>query len=129
MFVDVDYFKMVNDTRGHLVGSKILTEVSLLIKNQIRANDYAFRYGGDEFVILLIDTGVKAAETVAERIRKSVEDAAFAVEGPELRITVSIGLAAFPDHAKTSEQVIHLADQAMYYAKNKSRNIVYVTAS
>lgn len=129
LFLDVDYFKIVNDTRGHIVGSKILVEISNLIREQIRMSDFAFRYGGDEFVVLLLDTPVGIAENIAERIRKKVEDTSFRIGGDDIRLTVSIGVAGFPDHAKTSEQIIQLADIAMYYAKNKSRNVVYVTAS
>src|SRR5690606_38723151 len=110
-------------TRGHWVGSKVLVELGRLIKTSVRSSDYAFRYGGDEFVVVLVDTDVTNAEKVAERIRKKVEQTTFKIDGIQLNVTVSIGLAAFPEHARTSEQVIQMADQAMYYEKNKSRNI------
>lgn len=131
LFLDVDFFKAVNDTCGHLVGSQILIEMSEIIKSHIRISDFAFRYGGDEFVIVLTQTDVDKAKVVAERIRKAVEAKGFDVEGApaEIKLTVSIGLAGFPRHAQTSEQIIQLADDAMYLAKNKSRNTVYVTAS
>ncbi|MCB9026229.1 MAG: GGDEF domain-containing protein [Bdellovibrionaceae bacterium] len=131
LFLDIDYFKAVNDTCGHQVGSHILVEISDIIKNQIRTSDFAFRYGGDEFVLILTQTDVDKAQVLAERIRQAVESMSFAVEGgpSDLKLTVSIGLAGFPTHASTSEQIIQLADDAMYLAKNKSRNTIYVAAS
>ena len=131
LFLDIDYFKAVNDTCGHLVGSQILVEISEIIKDQIRTSDFAFRYGGDEFVVLLPQTDVDKAQVVAERIREAVEANGFSIEGvpAEIKLTVSIGLSGFPQHATTSEEIIQLADDAMYLAKNKSRNTVYVTAS
>lgn len=131
LFLDIDYFKFVNDTCGHLVGSQILVEMAQIIQSQIRTNDFAFRYGGDEFVVILTQTTVDKAQAVAERIRLAVEQKSFVVEGgpADLKLTVSIGLAGFPDHAKTSQDIIQLADDAMYFAKSKSRNTVYVTAS
>lgn len=129
LFLDVDHFKHVNDTRGHLVGSKVLMRMGEIISAEVRTNDYAFRYGGDEFVIVVVDADTDAASVIAEKIREKVEKTKFCLGGPEFSVTVSIGLASFPDHAKSSEQIIQMADEAMYYAKNKSRNIVYVTAS
>jgi two-component system, cell cycle response regulator len=128
LFLDLDYFRMINDTRGHWVGSKLLTEVSKILKTSIRSCDYGFRYGGDEFIIVLPDTDIKGGQVVADRIRKAVEDARFLINGQEIRVTVSVGLAAFPDHAKTRDQIVQLADQAMYFGKRTSRNIVYVAS-
>jgi diguanylate cyclase (GGDEF)-like protein len=125
LFLDLDFFKMVNDTRGHWIGSKLLQEVGQIVKSSIRSCDYGFRYGGDEFVVVLPETDVKGGQIVGERIRKSVEEARFLIDGHEIRLTVSVGLAGYPEHAKTKEQIIQLADQAMYYGKRKSRNIVY----
>lgn len=125
LFLDLDFFKMVNDTRGHWIGSKLLKEVGQIVKSSIRSCDYGFRYGGDEFVVVLPDTDVKGGQIVGERIRRSVEDARFLIDGHEIRLTVSVGLAGYPEHAKTKEQIIQLADQAMYHGKRKSRNIVY----
>lgn len=125
LFMDLDYFKLVNDTRGHWVGSKLLREVGQILRGAIRSCDFGFRYGGDEFVVILPDTDLKGGQVVAERIRKSVEDMRFLIDGHEIRLTVSVGLAAYPEHAKTKEQMIQLADQAMYYGKRKSRNVVY----
>ena len=128
LFLDIDYFKMVNDGRGHWVGSKLLMELGKVLKSQVRSCDYTFRYGGDEFIILLTNSNAENSQKVAERIRKSVESNAFAVESHTLNLTVSIGLAAYPEHAQSAQGLIQLADQAMYYGKRKSRNIVFVAS-
>lgn len=128
LFLDIDYFKMVNDGRGHWVGSKLLIELGKVLKSQVRACDYCFRYGGDEFILLLGSANVEDSKRVAERIRKAVEQNAFTVEGHSLNLTVSIGLAEYPTHAQTASGLIQIADQAMYYGKRKSRNIVFVAS-
>lgn len=128
LFIDVDFFKKVNDTKGHLVGSGILCELGAILKKNIRDEDYPFRYGGDEFLLLLANTDAKAAEKIAERIRAQVEAHEFHIGEHTIHITLSIGIASYPEHATTKEDVIELADQAMYYGKNKSRNIVFVAS-
>lgn len=128
LFLDIDYFKMVNDGRGHLVGSRLLVELGKVLKGQVRACDYCFRYGGDEFIVLLGNASPEDSQRVAERIRKAVEQSTFTVEGHSLSLTVSIGLAAYPKHAQSASGLIQIADQAMYYGKRKSRNIVFVAS-
>lgn len=128
LFMDIDYFKMVNDSKGHWVGSKLIRQLGQIIKSNVRGADYPFRYGGDEYVVILVDTDAKQAVHVAERIRKCVESTDFLIDGHSIRLTVSIGLATYPDHAKTSEEVMKLADEAMYYGKSKSRNIVFIAS-
>ena len=125
LFIDVDHFKRVNDSLGHVIGSGVLMKLGDLLKKQIRNSDYAFRYGGDEFIILLSHTEGEDAVLVSERIRAQVEKENFEFDGIKVKITVSIGLAFFPEHAKSAESIIRIADEAMYYGKNKSRNIVY----
>lgn len=125
LFIDVDHFKKVNDSLGHLVGSGVLTRMGDILEGQIRNSDYAFRYGGDEFIVLLSHTAGDDAVNVAERIRKKVENHEFNVNNEAVNITVSIGLAFYPTHAQSAEEVVRIADEAMYYGKNKSRNIVY----
>jgi diguanylate cyclase (GGDEF)-like protein len=115
LFMDIDYFKRINDTRGHWVGSKLLIEVAKVIKSHTRACDCSFRYGGDEFLTVLVDSSPENSHKVAERIRAAVEKMDFVIEGETLKLTLSIGLAVFPDHAKSTVELIKLADQAMYY--------------
>jgi len=128
LFLDIDFFKLVNDGRGHWVGSKLLLELGKVLKAQVRACDYTFRYGGDEFIVILGNADSEQARKVAERIRTAIESHTFAVEGHNLNLTVSIGLAAYPEHAQSAVGLIELADQAMYYGKRKSRNIVFVAS-
>jgi diguanylate cyclase (GGDEF)-like protein len=128
LFMDIDHFKQVNDTRGHLIGSKVLVELSKILHQNIRTADYGFRYGGDEFLLILVNTDSKAALHVAERIRQQVESSTFDCNGAKIKVTLSIGIATFPEHATTKEQIIELADRAMYCGKEKSRNIVYVAS-
>lgn len=128
LFLDIDYFKMVNDGRGHWVGSKLLMEIGKVLRDQVRSCDYTFRYGGDEFIVILGGSGLESSKNVAERIRKAVETKTFAVEGHNLNLTVSIGLASYPEHANSAPSLIQIADQAMYYGKRKSRNIVFVAS-
>ncbi len=128
LFLDIDYFKMVNDGRGHWVGSKLLVAIGKVLKTQVRTCDYTFRYGGDEFIVVLGNADLDGSKVVAERIRAAIEQQTFLVEGHSLNLTVSIGLAAYPTHAQTVPGLIQIADQAMYYGKRKSRNIVFVAS-
>ncbi|MCB0347916.1 MAG: GGDEF domain-containing protein [Bdellovibrionales bacterium] len=128
LFMDVDHFKKVNDHRGHLTGSKILVEIGKILKENIRSIDYGFRYGGDEFLLILANTDPETANIVAERIRKHVESEVFTVEDRQLQVTMSIGIACYPIHAKNKKEVLEMADKAMYYGKNKSRNIVFMAS-
>ena len=128
LFLDIDYFKLVNDSKGHWVGSHIIKKMGPLLKGCVRARDYVFRYGGDEFVVVLSGNSEVKARIVAERIRKQVEETVFKVDGHELSITVSIGLAEYPKHATTRKALVKMADEAMYFGKNRSRNVVYIAS-
>ena len=123
LFIDLDHFKKVNDTHGHLIGSKLLAETGYLIKAQLRLIDYAFRYGGDEFVILLPQTGKEQALVVAKRLREALRTNTFCHEEKlNLRVRASMGLATFPHDAKTPQDVIRQADEMMYMVKNTTRD-------
>jgi diguanylate cyclase (GGDEF)-like protein len=123
VFIDLDHFKQVNDTHGHLIGSKLLSEIGYLIKAQLRLIDFAFRYGGDEFVILLPQTSKDSAEVVARRLRDSMRASCFCKEeGLNLNIRASIGLATYPHDAKTPHDIIRQADGMMYEVKNTTRD-------
>lgn len=126
IFMDIDYFKHVNDHHGHLVGSKLLVELGQLLIKNLRVVDIVARYGGDEFVIVLPQTTPKAATQIAERIRKIVEQNVFLKkEGYSLKITASFGVASYPETAKSKEELLRLADEAMYRVKYQTRNAVY----
>jgi diguanylate cyclase (GGDEF)-like protein len=123
LFIDLDHFKQVNDTHGHLIGSKLLAEIGYLIKAQLRLIDFAFRYGGDEFVVLLPQTGKDSALVVARRLRDSLRSSCFCKEeGLNLNVRASIGLATYPHDAKTPHDVIRRADEMMYMVKNSTRD-------
>src|ERR1700729_2331072 len=123
VFIDLDHFKTVNDTHGHLVGSKLLEEIGYLIKAQLRLIDFAFRYGGDEFVVLLPQTSKDQALVVAKRLRDALRASRFCrEEGLNLNVRASIGLATFPHDAQTAHDVIRQADGMMYMVKNSTRD-------
>jgi diguanylate cyclase (GGDEF)-like protein len=125
LFLDLDRFKAVNDRYGHLIGSRVLRELGGLLQDSVRAIDTVGRYGGDEFTILLVDTGLDGALSVADRIRQSVAEHAFGAErGLDLRLTISVGVATFPLHGESRERLLDLADKAMYLAKALGRNLV-----
>ena len=127
LFMDIDFFKRVNDAHGHLVGSRVLVEVGTVLRACVRDSDTVVRYGGDEFVVLLVETNADEAMIVAERMRKMVEAESFVKgAGLTIRLTISIGIAAFPEHATTKQTLLNLADQAMYRGKESTRNVVYL---
>jgi len=122
VFIDLDHFKDINDTYGHLAGSHALREVADVLRKNVREVDLLFRYGGDEFTALLVETDPKGASVVSERIRKAIEDHVFLAEaGTPSRLTATIGHASFPQHASDRKDIIDLADRAMYEGK-KVRN-------
>ena len=122
-FIDLDLFKNINDTHGHLVGSGVLRQLGLLLRECVRDADMLFRYGGDEFTALLVETDTRGAQTVAERIRLAIENFEFATgQGHTGRLTATVGHATYPIHATTKNKLIDLADQAMYLGK-QDRNI------
>jgi len=128
LMVDLDHFKQVNDTHGHLVGDTVLRELAALLRTQVRDVDLVGRYGGEEFGIGLLDTGPGPAQVVAERIRQAVATAAFRAYDERLAVTVSIGVAGFPQDAVDTAELVERADAAMYQAKQAGRNHVEVAA-
>ena len=126
IFMDIDHFKAVNDTHGHLIGSKLLVEMGQLLLKHLRELDIVTRYGGDEFVIILPQTSPQKAVKTAERIRQTVEQHVFLKkEGYDLKLTASFGVASYPESANSQEELIRLADEAMYKVKHRTRNGVY----
>ena len=129
LFLDLDDFKRINDEHGHLVGSHVLMEMAAVILSSIRDTDAVARYGGDEFVIVLPDTGTELAGTVAERIRQKILRHQFTGgRRLQLSLTASFGVAAFPKHASSPQQLIACADTAMYEAKAANKNCVRFAA-
>lgn len=128
IMLDIDDFKVFNDTYGHPRGDRVLQTVSEVIRSNLREMDVAARYGGEEFVVVLPETESAGACAVAERIREGVEAAEFiGAEGiPPVRKTISVGVAAYPEHASTAGRLIEAADRAMYVAKREGKNGVRV---
>lgn len=123
LFFDMDHLKTVNDRYGHLAGSRVLREVAQLIQDKLRKSDRLFRYGGDEFVVTLPETGAAGALRVANRLRRAVRGHRFlATEGRTVSLTASFGVATFPHDGSSQEEMIRVADQAMYRVKSKTRD-------
>ena len=124
LMLDLDYFKMVNDTYGHDAGDAVLKALSNVLKQSVRASDLVIRYGGEEFLIILLDSQGDAAIQVAENIRVAVEGLKVQVAGIVLQKTISIGISDFPTDSDTFWQAVKFADVALYQAKEKGRNRV-----
>lgn len=123
VFIDLDHFKQVNDAYGHLVGSKLLWTIGDIIKSNLRLIDYAFRYGGDEFVILLPQTTKQNALSVVRRLKDLLTSRIFFKdEKLNIKVTASFGVATFPTDGRNGKQILHMADEAMYLVKNSTRN-------
>ena len=127
LFLDLDDFKQINDLHGHLAGSHALMELAAVVLPSVRDTDCVVRYGGDEFVLILTETGIDEAVRVAERIRAKIEAYRF-TGGRKLNftLTASFGVAVFPLHALSPQQLIACADRAMYQAKAANKNCVRV---
>jgi diguanylate cyclase (GGDEF)-like protein len=129
LLLDIDHFKEFNDTYGHLEGDKVLVKFSQIIKSCLRTNDSAYRYGGEEFTVILPETGGEEAKTVAQRIRTALESENFSPDpGQEVTITISIGVTQYHPKEELSS-FIQRADKAMYLSKQNGRNKVSVLFS
>lgn len=128
LMIDVDNFKKFNDQYGHMVGDQILRRMGGIIKENIREIDIAGRYGGEEFCVVLPDTDEKGGVYVAERIRVATEKAQIKSYDTSVNITISIGLASFPNIGRTPQELIHKADTALYRAKESGRNRLVVSS-
>ncbi|AKU10748.1 hypothetical protein AzCIB_0843 [Azoarcus sp. CIB] len=124
MVLDIDYFKMVNDTYGHDAGDAVLKSLAAVLRTSVRASDMVIRFGGEEFLIVLQETEAENALRVAENIRATVEDLKIQIGGAVLQKTISIGLAMFPEDSETFWQTVKFADVALYRAKDDGRNRV-----
>ena len=119
--IDIDFFKKINDTYGHSCGDYVLREVAFLIKNNFRQTDTVFRYGGEEFVVLLTETPQQTACVPLERLRKLIENNKFLFNNQEIKVTISIGTTSKTDF-ENAQSMFDLADKALYEAKNNGRN-------
>src|SRR4030095_16700811 len=131
LMMDLDHFKLVNDKYGHLVGSRTLQDVGVIIKAALRSGDVAARFGGEEFAAFLLDADYAQALVAAERVRAAIEAHLFSgapvtsADSTQLfRITISIGISAFPDDSKEAVQLVEMADSALYRAKRNGRNMI-----
>ncbi len=121
IFLDLDYFKQVNDAHGHQIGSRVLAEAADLIRNTMRNVDICFRYGGDEFVVVLPQTSLHSGTKAANRLLVALRSRRF-LSAAQLRLTASLGLANYPDDAKDATRMLEAADRRMYLVKNSTRD-------
>lgn len=126
LMIDLDKFKLVNDTHGHAAGDEVLKALVRISSDALRKSDILARFGGEEFVVLLPHADIKEASMLAERLRKAIENSEIKVEELTLHVTVSIGVSILAAHESDSTEMLARADQAMYNAKNSGRNKVAV---
>ncbi len=127
LFVDLDGFKSINDTHGHLFGSRALVEAASVIRASARETDMVARFGGDEFALVLPDTGSEGAVSVGERVRDKIAAWRFLQgDGLSISLTASVGVATLPDVAASADQLLQAADNAMYWVKDHGKNGIYV---
>lgn len=126
LFVDIDYFKNVNDQFGHVVGSQLLVDMSEVVKSHLRSTDLVYRYGGDEFIVLLPRTSIEITKKIALRMSEAVKKAEFNIgEDKKYRLSLSVGIAAFPEDATSAKSIIEFADKMMYLSKKSGRGKVF----
>ncbi len=128
LMMDLDHFKSINDTYGHLVGDRVLDRVAKAVRNAVREGDILVRFGGEEFMIILPGSSRDDAESVAERIRHMVEDTRIKERDQQIRVTVSIGGVSYPQtEVEAEEELLRVADEFLYTAKNRGRNQVAIS--
>lgn len=127
IMLDIDHFKQINDTYGHPFGDEVIKGVATCIRANMRATDIAGRYGGEEFTLILVDTDLKGAIAVAERIRGNIEQTQFHYQGEQVRVTASFGVAQITDGTESYQDWIKNADLGLYLAKNNGRNRVAIS--
>lgn len=121
--IDVDFFKKINDTYGHLCGDYILQEVAYNIVNNFRQTDFVFRYGGEEFTVILTETSAESAQIPFERLRKTIEEQVFKYNNKDIKVTISAGISSNTE-LQDAWDMLDEADKALYKAKNNGRNRV-----
>lgn len=129
IFLDIDHFKQINDSFGHETGDKVLTAIGTYLKKNTRQSDIACRYGGEEFVLVFLDSCLEDTRKRAEKLRQGIRELELTREHPELRsISVSIGVSAFPEHGTTAAELFRVADEGLYRAKRSGRDRVCCVA-
>jgi diguanylate cyclase (GGDEF)-like protein/PAS domain S-box-containing protein len=126
ILLDIDHFKTINDTYGHLAGDMCLVALAKLLQQNLRKSDISCRYGGEEFMLVLPATSLEGAARYADRLRLLVGDEIFQMEGQEIRLTISVGIASYPQHGATHAEIITKADDALYVSKREGRNRVTI---
>ncbi|MES9873480.1 MAG: diguanylate cyclase [Candidatus Sedimenticola sp. 6PFRAG7] len=125
LLMDIDHFKLVNDTFGHSAGDEVLSRFAGILEGSLRKTDFVARYGGEEFIAILPETAITEARELAERLRVQIAEHPFKINDHKtLNLSVSIGIASFPEHARSGQELIDAADSAMYAAKKAGRNQV-----
>ena len=124
LMIDIDYFKQINDNYGHQMGDYILAEIGDVFKQNIREVDFVARYGGEEFAIILVGKKPLNYYITAERIRQAVANHKFVYQKQTIPITISIGISLYPNDTENQSELIRLADQALYLAKNSGRDCI-----
>ena len=122
LMIDIDDFKLVNDTYGHITGDEILKELTKILKKNLRNSDILSRFGGEEFVALLPETNSQNAFLTGEKLRTEVENKLIIPEDHKKNVTISIGVANYPVDAYSAEKLVDKADRRLYQAKNKGKN-------
>lgn len=126
MFIDVDHFKVVNDKFGHIVGSDILCQMGNAIKATLRGSDYVYRYGGDEFVVIMPNVEINTVHTIAVRVFDTIKSLEFNIDANTThKVTVSIGISEYPTDAKSAKEIIQFADEMMYQSKKSGRGKIF----
>jgi len=128
VLIDLDHFKRVNDQHGHRMGDAVLRTAAAILSGAIRGSDLAARFGGEELVLLLPETDLNGAAGMAERLRQGFAAAITSLDGTDVRVTASLGVAAWRGPGESLDTLIHRADQALYAAKHAGRDKVMVAA-
>ncbi len=127
LMLDIDYFKEYNDRYGHIAGDIMLRKIAASLSPHLLEHDFAVRYGGEEFLLVLVDCDHRTAIERAESVRQEIAGQIFSLRREATQVTVSIGIATYPDDGKTKEELLHKADEWLYYAKEKGRNRIAYT--
>ena len=125
LFIDIDFFKNVNDQFGHVHGSQLLIDMAAILRRELRGSDLIYRYGGDEFIVLLPDVGLDSAKHTALRLSGAIKAHDFSVQDRPYKLSLSVGIATYPEDAQTARALIDFADQMMYMSKKSGRGKVF----